>query len=124
MELSISPLQGIGLAIIILALTKTLADYHRKRESRVMFTFWTTVWIVTIILTIFPQTTAFVKNYLLGSNQSIGTIIGTGMIFLLFLVYRIYLKAERIERLLRTHASELALKKIYSPKRRTQLDKN
>ncbi|NCO44260.1 DUF2304 family protein [Candidatus Berkelbacteria bacterium] len=115
MELNISPLQGIGLAIVVLALTKTVADYHRKRESRVMFTFWMSIWIATIILTLFPETTFIAKNYLLGPNQSIGSIIGTGMIFLLFLVYRIYLKTERVERLLREHATELALKNIYTP---------
>lgn len=123
MELSVSPLQGIGLAIVILALTKTVADYHRKRESQIMFMFWMSIWVTTIILTLFPETTFIVKNYLLGPNQSIGSIIGTGMIFLLFLVYRIYLKTERIERLLREHASELALKKIYIPNNHTHLDK-
>jgi len=76
MELNISPLQGIGLAIVVLALTKTVADYHRKRESRVMFTFWMSIWIATIILTLFPETTFIAKNYLLGPNQSIGSIIG------------------------------------------------
>lgn len=113
MVLTVSPIQGFGLILVVLAMSKTLADFHRKKESNVMFWFWMILWITIIILTIFPTITEVIRKLLLGPNQSIGTIIGTGMIFLVFLVYRIYIKTERIERLMREHASELALKKIY-----------
>lgn len=112
MELNFSPLQIIGLFIGGLALSKTIADYHKRKESRVMFAFWLLVWLTVITITLFPKLTELIRNYLLGPGQSIGTMIGIGMIFLLFLIYRIYLKTERVERILQEHASDLALRKI------------
>ena len=110
MELSISPIQVIGIFVSSLALAKVIADYRRHLESRTMFIFWLFVWLTVAGVVIYPGFTIYIKDWLLGPNQSIGTIIGSGMIFLLFIVYRIYIKAERIERILKNHASDLALK--------------
>ena len=113
MVLTISPIQVFGLVLIVLAMSKTIADFHRHRETKIMFGFWMILWVTIIILTIFPELTELARKFLLGPNQSVGTIIGTGMIFLIFLVYRIYIKTERIERILRERVSDLALNKIY-----------
>lgn len=117
MELNISPIQVIGVFIASLAISKLVADFRARKESRIMFTFWFCLWITVVTFVLYPDLTIYIKNWLLGPQQSVGTITGIGLVFLLFLIYRIYVKSERVERLLREHATKLAIKdleKIYS----------
>ncbi len=107
-----SIIQFLGLVLSFAALGKVLADYRKKNESRTMLVFWLLLWLGVIVVIISPTILDFVIAKILGPRQSIGTLLGFGMIVLLFLVYRVYIKAERVERMLKKYVTDLALQEL------------
>lgn len=97
----------IAIIFAIFVLGKTTYDYRKKKESLVMFLFWETAWWGVIIFSLFPQ----IIDRIFGVGRSgVNTFMGLVIIFLLYLSYRLYLKAERTEKIINSIIKELALK--------------
>ncbi len=95
-----------------IVISKTFLDYKKKRENLTMFAFWTLTWITVIIITIRPL---LVNQFILkigGPGSGLGTFIGMALIFILYVLYRVYQKSNRIELQLREMITRLGLKDI------------
>jgi len=91
---------------------KSWSEYKAKKESWIMLIFWTFIWLTVIVFAFFPS----IVDYILGkfgtSKVGIGTFLGIGMVVLLFISYRLYIKSERIERQMTKLVQDLALKDL------------
>ena len=94
-----------------LVITKTLVDYKKGRESRVMFLFWLLTWSIVLVVAFFPNFVNILINRFGLGKTGLGTIYGLGLVFVLFVLYRIYLKTNGVERDLNKLIRELALSK-------------
>lgn len=83
--------------LAILAVSKSYISYREKKESLAMVIFWTFSWVVINVVAFSPAAVGFLLNDL-GGRAGIGTILGLGMVFIYFIVYRVYVKADRIEK--------------------------
>ena len=98
----------LGLTVI----AKTYIDYKRKYESLTVFLFWTLTWIVIIYASLQPaQIYQFVQS-LSRENIGLGTFGGIAFIFIFYLTYRVYIKANRLEQKLHDVVIEIGLKEI------------
>ena len=79
-----------------------------------MFLFWLTVWTGIVVVALFPSLVDFLIAG--GGHVGPGTFIGMALVFLFFVVYRIYVKLERIEHSLAKTIQELALRDDWMPK--------
>ena len=62
-----------------------------------------------VLVALFPSVVDILMSF--GSGRSgIGTFLGMALVFLFFIVYRMYVKLERIEQNLTKTIQELALK--------------
>jgi len=105
MILLVAKVLAVFVAVFVLA--KTTHDFIKQKETRVMFLFWCVVWWSVIVLTLFPQ----LVDMIFGAGRSgLNTFMGLVIVFLLYLNYRIYLKADRTERAIQYVIKELALK--------------
>ena len=98
--------------ISALVIAKSFDEFRRGREPWPVFTVWLLTWSSVALVAIFPQVTDWVRLRILGPDAGIGTIVGIVIVFLLFLCYRLYLKAERVERTLNQLISDLALHEL------------
>lgn len=98
----------LGMAVI----TKTVLDYRKKQESTVMLFFWTFTWIAIIYVALNPlmidKTIAKIGDHKTG----LGTFISMSIVFLYFVIYRVYNKANRIEQKLKDIVIKLGLKNL------------
>lgn len=85
----------IGLAFVVIS--KSYLDFRRGREGWPMFLFWSAVWLSLVVIMLFPQIIDYISLKISNHQTSIGALFGIGFAFLLFLVYRIYIKAARVE---------------------------
>lgn len=85
------------LVLAILAVTKTYLDFRKKQEVLPMFVFWTVVWVVASAVVLMPQVVDIVAEKAKDQTITIGSVTAAAFIFLLYIVYRVYLKAARIE---------------------------
>jgi len=87
--------QVIALIIAAIVIAKSYVSFRAGHETKTMFIFWTLTWVAIILIAFFPDAvTAFLGEKKIGT----GTFFGVGLIFVYFVLYRVYSKADRIER--------------------------
>ena len=101
-----------SIIIGLTAISKTYYDYKKHRESMVMFLFWTITWVLIVTASLFPSLIiSFISKN--GDNGvGAGTFIGVAFVFVFFIAYRVYVKANRLEQDIKRIVMELGTKDI------------
>jgi hypothetical protein len=94
----------------LIAISKSYVDFRARAESLQMFVFWTVTWTMIVLLAVFPSIIDVLMAFSAGPRTGLGTVFGMAIVFLFFVMYRIYVKLERIEQNLTKTIQELALK--------------
>ena len=110
--MSISLTQLISLVFGLIVIAKTLTDYKKKMENWQMFSFWLILWIAIIIVAFYPMIINEIIDRFGAGSYTIGQIVGMGFVFIMFVVYRIYVKAHRLEKQLNQLIRKIALKDL------------
>ncbi len=94
-----------------LVATKSYADLKRGRENIVMFLFWVSTWIIIVFIAFYPNIVDLFFAKISGrTGNSIATALAMGLTFVFFIIYRLYIKADRVEKTLHRLISELAIR--------------
>ena len=93
-----------------IALSKSYVDFRGQLESFPMFVFWTVTWLLIVTFALFPSLVDILLSFSGTERAGLGTFFGMALVFLYFVVYRIYVKLERIEQNLTKTIQELALR--------------
>ena len=96
----------------LIVISKTLTDFKQKKENWQMFLFWLVVWITVVIVALNPILISRFIDRFGNKSTTIGQIAGIGFIFLLYIIYRVYLKANRIEKQISLVVRKIALEKL------------
>lgn len=96
----------------LIVITKTLHDFKKKNESLMMLFFWLIIWIIIIILALFPIMIDRITSLLGDTGNGVNTFLGAAFVFLLFITYRVYAKANRLERQMHDMVMKLGLRDI------------
>lgn len=108
-------IKAIVIVVAAFSITKSYLDYRKQQESRTMFGFWMIVWVGAATVVVYPLLIDRIIQYFKDQTITVGTVISFAFIFMLFIVYRIYAKAVRIEyqqaELIRKLGLKKALKK-------------
>ncbi len=99
-----------SLALAIVAVSKSYVDFRARLESLPMFVFWTATWAVIVAFALFPFLVDVLLSFSGTERVGLGTFFGMALVFLYFIVYRIYVKLERIEQNLTKTVQEIALR--------------
>src|SRR5438876_6356482 len=106
-----------SVALAAIAIAKSYVDFRARTESLQMFLLWTLTWTGVVVVALFPTIVDIILAYSASGRAGLGTVFGMGLVFLLFVVYRIYVKLERVEQKLVKTIQELALKGNWLEKR-------
>lgn len=107
----------IALILGIIVIAKSLIDFKKKEEHWQMFLFWLVIWLGIIIIAFDPMLIGQIISHSGSGSYTIGQIAGIGFVFIMFIVYRVYIKAHRIERQLNKLIRDLALKDVKKRKK-------
>lgn len=102
--------QYIGIIIGVVGIIYTFLRFRENKMSLGMLVIWSIVWIVLIVLSIFPEATIYFAN-LTGIGRGLDVILILGLIGCYYLIFRIYNKLENIEQEITHIAREIALKR-------------
>lgn len=99
------------LAVLFAALiiSKSILSFAQRKESLVMMLFWVLTWGGIVALAFWPNLAIYLADE---ANVGIGTISGIGLIFIYFVVYRIYAKVDRVEKDMQKLIRDIAVKDI------------
>ncbi len=95
--------------LAVLVFGRLFTDYKNKKESLQMTLFWTIVWLAILIFSYYPILIEKLITLLGGKRTGLGTVFGMGLVFVLFINYRTYVKAHRVEKALNELSRRLAL---------------
>jgi len=98
--------------LAVLVLSRLFSDFKARKESIIMVVFWTVVWVGILIIAYFSTLINILIDTFGGDRTGLGTVFGMAIIFILFINYRIYVKAQRIENYLKKINSKIGLKDI------------
>lgn len=102
----------IAIIIGLMVISKTYHDFKKHNENLTMLLFWCITWLAIITAALFPD--AFIKfvERVSGNGVGIGTFVGIAFVFLFFITYRVYTKANRLENQIKDIVLKLGLKDI------------
>jgi hypothetical protein len=101
--------QAFSLILAIIAISKSYVDFRARRESLQMFVLWTLMWSGIVFVAIVPQS---IDLLLGGSSAGVGRFLGMALVFVFFLLYRVYARVERLEQKITLLVQEVALREI------------
>lgn len=111
----IGGLQIFGIIYLLFMMYLTFLYYKRNNYSIRSFVFWMSIWAVSIVLMIFPQSASVLTQQVLGVSRVIDFYLIMGLLFfslITFINYRTVKKNEqKIEDLVRKIAIEKKEKK-------------
>ncbi len=109
--------QIFSVLLAVIAISKSYVDFRSRLESLQMFVFWTATWIAIVVVAVFPALIDILINAFGGGRTGLGTFFGMAIVFLFFVMYRLYVKLERIEQSLTKTVQEIALREGLGPRK-------
>ena len=110
----VSKIFALILAVTVFA--KSYLDFRSRTESLRVFLFWTITWASIVVIALFPSIIDAIISFAGGGRAGLGTFFGMAIVFLFFIVYRVYVKIGRIEQKLTMTIQELALRDEWANK--------
>ena len=102
-------LQIIIIIFAVFALSRSLLRIRDKEISRFQFLFWVLVWLTLILVTLIPDT-ARILSKPLGIDRAVDFMVYFSIILLFYLIFRIYVKVEKISQDLTKLVRQMAKK--------------
>lgn len=84
-------------SLAILILIKALVDFRRDKIKLPLFLFWLTLWLVMLVVAVFPQVIKFLEKTLLGVGRGIDAVVYFSIILIFFILFRIIARLEKIK---------------------------
>ncbi|PJA40729.1 DUF2304 domain-containing protein [candidate division WWE3 bacterium CG_4_9_14_3_um_filter_34_6] len=102
--------QIVFLAFILISLIRIIKQSRVNLLKPVEVFFWGTIWLAGGIVILFPAITVKLSNFF-GIARGVDFIIYTSIIFLYYILYRIYLKLENLSKMIKEITTKIALDK-------------
>lgn len=100
----------------LIVISRSIVDYKSKKESLLMTVFWIITWLAILAIAFFPKLVDVAIEVAGGNRSGMGTVWGMGLVFVMFVSYRIYVKANRIEKQLNEISRKYSLLSVNKPK--------
>ncbi len=102
-------LQVIGIVFALFALSRAILRYKEKSIRTNEVFFWAIIWIGVICVALFPG--IFVAlSIVLGIGRGVDILLYFGMILLFYLLFRLYVKVEALQKDMTAVVREIAVK--------------
>ncbi|MEE3418789.1 MAG: DUF2304 domain-containing protein [Methanosphaera sp.] len=101
--------QIILLLLSIIGIALGIYRYRNESFSNSVFALWTFVWIIIIIVTLFPSITTHFAN-LFGIGRGLDSVYIVSILFLFYIVFKLYNKIEQQKKRINELVSQLTLK--------------
>jgi len=105
----IRPIQVIAIIFAIFALIKIILRLRKKKLTINEFIFWASIWVILIILSIFPDISHNIASFF-GFGRGLDFFMVASILLILYLILRIFIKLEELDSRITRLARNIALK--------------
>jgi len=103
-------IQIIIVAFVLFALSRTVSRFREGSLPLRWLVLWSAVWSAVAVAVILPQTTSWFAR-MLGVGRGVDAVIYLSIIFLFYLVFRVFLRLQKIDHDITLVVRELGLMK-------------
>ena len=103
-------IQIIAIVFALFALSRAALRLRDKQINFVQFMFWGMIWVMVIVVAFVPKITFFFSN-LLGIERGIDFAVYISIILLFYLMFRLYVKLDKIEEDMTKIVRKIAIRK-------------
>ena len=103
-------IQIIAILFALFALSRAALRLRDKSINPFQFMFWGLLWVGVIVVALVPDITSFFSN-LFGIGRGIDLAIYVSIILLFYLIFRMYVKLDKIEENVTKVVREIAIRK-------------
>ena len=107
----IKPIQVIAIIFAIFLLVKVILRLKNKKLTLNEFLFWSTMWVLLILLSIFPQVSDRIANFF-GFGRGLDFFIVSSILLMFYLIFRVISKLEDMDAKITKLARNMALKEM------------
>ena len=95
----------------LFAIARAVAQYKEGRVPRTWFAFWVLFWLSAAVVTALPWTTEVLAR-LVGVGRGVDAIMYLSLVVLFYLVFRLFVKVEDVERQITKLVRKIALEDV------------
>ena len=103
-------IQYVLIIVIVFILWQTLKKFKERSIGLREFIFWTIFWIIVATVVLLPQVTIFLANHL-GVGRGVDLVIYASLIFIFYMIFRLFVRQQKIEKNISKIVEEIARKK-------------
>jgi small membrane protein len=103
-------IQYILIVIILLIILQTIRKFRSHIIGLREFLFWAVLWVAVGITVLLPRLTSFLANYL-GVGRGADLVVYGSLIFVFYMIFRLFARQERMEKNISKIVEEIAKKK-------------
>ena len=104
-----TPLGILVLLFVLFAASRAVLRYKSRNLSLTELIFWLAIWTAIGTVVLFPSTTARAAS-LVGIGRGVDVAFSIAIILLFYLLFRIYIKIDRVDSDITTLVKRLSLK--------------
>jgi len=101
-------IQVILIVFIFFAVLRTVERYRARAIPTRWFIFWVLFWVTVAVAVLVPKTTEYLAR-LVGVGRGVDAVLYFAVVTVFYLVFRLFVRLERIERDITKIVRELAL---------------
>jgi hypothetical protein len=103
------------LSLVVLATGLVILRYRQRKIGAFGFFLWLILWVAAATVITFPESTVVVAR-LLGIGRGVDLVLYVSIILILYLLFRVYVRLEQLDRDLTQIVRALALRESEPPK--------
>jgi len=101
--------QFLIIIFALFAISRTISSFKKGKVNTKGLIIWTGLWLTVSIVTLLPQTTNFSAK-ILGVSRGTDVVVYLSIILLFYIVFKIYIKLEKIESNISTIIKKITLR--------------
>lgn len=102
-------IQFLMTAFVLLVISRTILSFKKKKISFGNLLFWLGLWTSILIVVLLPKTTNFLAK-MFGVWRGTDVAVYLSILLIFYLIFRIFVKLEKIESDITTIVRKIALK--------------
>ena len=89
-------IQILIVAFVLFALSRTVSRFREGSLTAIWLILWSSIWLAVAVAALLPQTTSWFAR-LVGVGRGVDAVIYLSIIMLFYLVFRIFLRLQKID---------------------------
>jgi len=103
-------IQIIIVAFTLFALSRTVSRFREGSLTVAWLVLWSAIWVAVAVAALLPQTTSWFAR-LIGVGRGVDAVIYLSIIVLFYLVFRVFLRLQKIDHDITLVVRELGLRR-------------